>query len=64
SSKEKDERAALRKNAVPRKKTAKKKVPIRTRAAGSTRAARGAEDTNAVPAAEEAAADAPEPSAP
>ena len=64
SPKEEDERAALRKNAVPRKKTAKKKVPVGTRAAGSARAARGAEETDAIPAAEEAAADAPEPSAP
>jgi len=62
SSKEEDEWAALRKNAVPRKRTVKKKVPIRQRAAGST-TARGGQDTDAVPAAEEAAADAPEPSA-
>ncbi|MGH6830420.1 MAG: 30S ribosomal protein S2, partial [Methylocella sp.] len=64
SSREDDERTARRKNAVPRKKPAQKKVPIRTRTAGSTSAARGAADTDAVPAAEEAAANGPEPSAP
>ncbi|MGH8507658.1 MAG: 30S ribosomal protein S2, partial [Gammaproteobacteria bacterium] len=64
SPKEEDERAALRKTAVPRKKTIKKKVSIRTRSSGAAPAARGSEDTDTVPAAEDVAADAPEPSAP